>query len=219
MTLSINETDAEGKVIVPSPIAKNLGNISILKPEVIDSVKKKYFEKKEQLDSLRGKRKKENVFVKKGGVIMKTWMKYLVIGWSIVSVGLIMVTFQIMKKGFIEERYYIPLSESLPPEFGTRKTVEGNELEGFKVPEGYILKHKGRDLLEVIVKDKLAEQDIYLDDIEFDTLINGIKGINVVSSHRVKNTRILINGTIYAFLIWVLPILVFSLVGMIFSRK
>ena len=190
---------------VPPPILTKMGNISILKPEVIDGVKKKFIKKKEQLDSLRGKRKKGNVFVKKGGVIMKTWMKYLVIGWSIVSVGLILVTFQIMKKDFIEERYFIKPPALLQNKINNAKEERYSNKE---IYEYLVDKYK-----ELLIDKKMSKNTEELNDILKD---EGI--LRIESQHRTESLIYLLLPA-YTFLIWAVPIMVFSLCGLVFDKK
>ncbi len=55
---------------------------------------------------------------------MKVWMKYLIIGWSIVCVAMVIVSFQLMKSQFIKEDYFITATLKEPVK-GTLN--DGNE--------------------------------------------------------------------------------------------
>ncbi len=198
------EVDEEGKSLLPHSIAKKLGVISILKPEVIDGIKKKFIEKKEQLDSLRGKLKREDDSVKKGGKNMKTWMKYLIIGWSIVSVVVVLISFQIMREDIIEEEYYIPLPELLQTKIKEAKQDGYNDQE--------IVDFLLNQLEELITQKKLSPTEE-----ELNALLK-TKEIQVRFQRNVEPILYIVLP-IYAFLIWALPILVFSLIGTIFTRR
>ena len=45
---------------------------------------------------------------------MKIWAKYLTIGWSIVTVAIVIVSFQLMKSHFIEEDYEVMMVYKVP---------------------------------------------------------------------------------------------------------
>jgi hypothetical protein len=140
---------------------------------------------------------------------MKGWMKYLIIGWSIVSVGLVIVSFQLAKSDFIKEDYEIMMVLKAP------------EKAALTPPPGYIL-----DEPEVIAeklfpgqkaKDFLDGLDPSITKKEFVDKIKKAKGVTIESKTKV-NKAIYMILPIYAFLVWGIPILVFSLVGVIFGR-
>jgi len=198
------EIDDEGKSVLPPPIANKLGMISILNPEVIDGVKQKFLEKKKQLDTLRDKQKRGNIFCKIGGVTMNTWMKYLVIGWSIVTLGIILVSFQIMKKDLINENYIIPLPETLQAKISEAKKHDYTN-------------QKIIDYLQDKFKEWIDRETLSIKAEELNKLLM-TKELHIKSQHHVDSIIYLILP-IYAFGIWAIPILVFFLVGSIFSRK
>ena len=204
-TRLITETDDEGKFIeLPPPIFNKLGMISILKPEVINGVKQKFLEKKKQLDSLRDKQKKDNSLIKKGGGVMNTWMKYLVVGWSIVSLGIILVSFQLMNKNLINENYIIPLPETLQAKISEAKKHDYTNQEVI-------------DYLQDKFKELIDRETLSIKAEELNKLLM-TKELHIKSQHNVDSIIYLILP-IYAFGIWAIPILVFSIVGSIFSRK
>ena len=135
---------------------------------------------------------------------MKTWMKYLVIGWSIVSVAVVVISFQIMREDIIEEEYYIPLPELLKAKIREAKQDGYNDQE--------IVDFLLNKLKELITQKKLSPTEE-----ELNALLK-TKEIQV-RFHRNVDPIFYIVLPIYAFLIWGIPILVFSLVGIMFSRK
>ena len=50
----IKEIDTQGKTLIPPPIYNKVGDISYLRPEVIEGIKKKFQIKKNELIALRG---------------------------------------------------------------------------------------------------------------------------------------------------------------------
>jgi hypothetical protein len=55
---------------------------------------------------------------------MKQWTKYLVIGWSIVSIGVIIVSFQILKTDYIQDDYEIMIVLKTPEKIAEFPNVE-----------------------------------------------------------------------------------------------
>jgi|GEM_PF-2599355 hypothetical protein len=131
---------------------------------------------------------------------MKVWIKYLIIGWSIACVGIVIVSFQLMKSHFIEEDYFItatlkePVKETLKD--GREWTQTGEMLFGY-----------GDVFNEIALTKK-----------EFVDRMKKAKGITIESKNTVRDNLIYIVLPIYVFTIWAIPILVFSLVGLIFDR-
>jgi hypothetical protein len=140
---------------------------------------------------------------------MRTWIKYLIIGWSIVSIVLVIVSFQLAKSDFVKEDYEIMMVLKAP------------EKAALTPPPGYIL-----DEPEVIAeklfpkqkaKDFLHGLDPSITKKEFVDKIKKAKGVTIESKTKVDKA-IYVILPIYAFLVWGIPILVFSLVGVIFGR-
>lgn len=123
---------------------------------------------------------------------MKTWAKYLVIGWSIICIGVILLSFQIMKDDFIKQDYdiYLPL----------------------KVPE------KINDNFEFIGSSLYHNDEKFLSKEEFIKRVKGIKSIELQSDYKV-NKAIYLVLPIYAFMVWALPILMFALLGNLFGKN
>lgn len=125
---------------------------------------------------------------------MRIWMKYLIIGWSIVVVGLLIISFQIMKKQFIQEDYEIALPLCKP------EVVDKNI----------------EFIAGVLYYD---DNEKFLSKHEFINRIKGVKSIKLESNHRVKDNVIYIALPLYTFGLWALPIFVFALVGNLFTGK
>jgi len=125
---------------------------------------------------------------------MKAYFKYLILGWSIVSVGLIVLAYQIIKKDIIQENYEIRLPEKIPDKLAS---------QGFTFL-GTFLYHD----LKCLSKK------------EFTKRLKDAKEIDIYSSYKIKEPKAFyILFPIYAFLIWALPIIVFSLLGLVFKKK
>jgi hypothetical protein len=133
-----------------------------------------------------------------GGRNMKIWAKYLIIGWSIVTVGIIIVSFQLMKNHFIEETYEV--------------WVVYKDLE------------EAGDL-ELIAQDLFYNKDVFdtlnpsITKKEFVERMKKAKRITIESKNKIKDKSIYLFLPLYAFAVWMIPILVFSLIGLLFSRK
>lgn len=139
---------------------------------------------------------------------MKAWMKYLIIGWSIVSVGIVIVSFQLMKLNSIEESHSIMLVYKAPE----KPAPTGNVSDGWEViAEDLFYNKNGNDLLSPF--------DPTITKKEFVDKMKKAKGITIESKSKVKDNSIYLWFPIYSFLVWGVPILVFSLVGLLFSRK
>ena len=119
---------------------------------------------------------------------MKTWLKYLVIGWSIVCIGIVIVSFQIMKKDYVKDSYNIDLPmQSGPGLLPIARIIFDNENE-------------------MLSKEQFIE------------VIKGCKSIELRSEHKVINRAIYLYLPIYSFIVWALPILVFAFLGIIFEK-
>ena len=137
---------------------------------------------------------------------MKTYFKYLIIGWSIVSIVLVILSFQVMKKEFIEEKFVLWMP-SLKQAEG--KYVFGEQLFQITLEElGKKVKARYSEYSDLEDRDVGRRVfDKYLKD----------KGLDV--ELRYEPSIFYIVFPIYTFFIWALPVIVFSLVGIIFSRK
>jgi hypothetical protein len=145
---------------------------------------------------------------KKEDYEMKTWMKYLVIGWSIASVGIIIVSFQLIKSNVIKEHHTITMVYKTPEK---PAAID-------KVPIGW----------EVIAEELFHEKDVFdrlsvldptITKLEFVDKIKKAKGLTIESKRNITDNSIYIFFPIYSFFVWGLPILVFSLIGVIFGRE
>lgn len=124
---------------------------------------------------------------------MKTWVKYLIIGWSIVCIGIIVVSFQILKKDYIQEDFSIDLLLRTPEKVG-----DNIELIA--------------DFLYFDQNEKSLSKDQFIERIK------GSKAIEFQSKHTVKNKSIYLYLPIYSFIIWAFPILLFTLLGVLFEK-
>ncbi len=134
---------------------------------------------------------------------MRIWARYLIIGWSIVSVAIVIVTFQLMKSHFIEEDYEVTLVYKTPEKV---KSLSNPEKEWEIVAESLF---SGKDVYETISITKK----------EFIERIKKAKSVTIESKSKVKDTSIYLFFPIYAFIVWTIPVLVFSLLGLLFSKK
>jgi hypothetical protein len=139
---------------------------------------------------------------------MKVWAKYLIIGWSVVSAAIIIVSFQIMKSEYIEEDYQVMMVYKVPE----KEKVEGSAGHWEAVAENlFYTKTDPLNLLDYI-SPVLTKK-------EFVEKMKKAKGITIESISKIKDKIIYVYLPIYAFAVWMIPILVFSLIGLLFSRK
>jgi hypothetical protein len=125
---------------------------------------------------------------------MTTWMKYLVIGWSIVCVGIMLFTYPIMKKQYIDEDYEIYLALKEPVKVGKNS---------YRLSESLFQQD------ERITKKQMVSR---LQD-------TNIENITITTIQKRFDDRIYIVLPLFTFLVWVIPVTVFSLVGVLFSRR
>lgn len=134
---------------------------------------------------------------------MKSWTKYLIIGWSIVSVGIIIVSFQLMKNDFIQEDYEIMMI--------------------YKTPEKIPPTEKFPNEWEVLAEDLFYGKDVFdtlsITKKQFADRMKKAKGVTIESKNKVKDKSVYVFLPLYAFAVWAIPILVFSLLGILFYRK
>jgi hypothetical protein len=132
---------------------------------------------------------------------MRTWIKFLIIGWSIVSVGIIIVSFQLTKNVFIQEDYQILIEHKGPP------------ANAWKPPETDIVVSNNPGIFDQFIfeTESITKQD-------FVNMMKKAKSVTIESKNKIKDNSIYLLLPIYAFTIWGLPILVFSGVGIIFGR-
>ena len=132
---------------------------------------------------------------------MGTWAKYLIIGWSMVSIGIIIVAFQVMEEDFIEKDFDVVMIYKTPEkasaDLPSNLTAIGEDL------------FYGKDEFDnlSITKEQFVER------------MKKAKGITIQSKNRIKDRSIYIYLPIYGFAIWAIPILVFSLLGNLFIKK
>jgi len=134
---------------------------------------------------------------------MKDWIKFLIIGWSIVSLGILIVSFQIMKEDFIQEDYEIMMIYKTPEKIAP---TENFPHEWEAVAENLFY---GKDIFDniAITKKQFVER------------MKKAKGVTITSKNRIKNRSVYTFLPVYAFGIWALPIIVFSLIGIVFTQK
>ena len=134
---------------------------------------------------------------------MKDWTKFLIIGWSIVSVGIIIVSFQIMKEDFIQEDYTIMMLLKTPERFAPTE----------EFPEGIVFDAQnlfhGKDIFDEfsITKKQFVER------------IKKAKEVTIESKNKIEDKSIYILLPLYAFGVWAIPIIVFALIGILFTKK
>jgi hypothetical protein len=121
-------------------------------------------------------------------------MKFLVIGWSIVCVGIMLFTYPIMKKQYIDEDYEIYLALKEPVKVGKNS---------YRLSESLFQQD------ERITKKQMVSR---LQDIN-------IENITITTIQKRFDDRIYIVLPLFTFLVWVIPVTVFSLVGVLFSRR
>ncbi len=123
---------------------------------------------------------------------MKTWTKFLVIGWSVVCVGIVVVSFEIMKKDYVTEDYSI-----YAPQRVEKKEIDGD------IYLGAVLYTNPNEFLS---KEQFIER------------VKGAKAIELQSGHKI-NKSIYLYLPIYSFVIWAFPILVFVMLGYLFEKS
>lgn len=134
----------------------------------------------------------------RGGGDVRIWAKYLIIGWSAVSVAIVIVSFQLMKSQFVEEDYGVTTVYKLPEKTpGTSWELIGESL------------FHNNDISDSISITKK----------EFVDRMKKAKGVVIESKTKIKDKTVYLLLPLYAFAVWIIPILVFSLVGLLFSRK
>ncbi len=126
---------------------------------------------------------------------MRIWMKYLIVGWSIISVGIILVSFQIMKYDFINEDYEIT----------------------------EYLKNSTTNPIAISLGEELFRDNAFgqwaITKTEFINRIKNSKNIHLQSNHKVQNRTIYLYLPIYGFMVWGIPIFIFSLLGDLFGKN
>jgi hypothetical protein len=134
---------------------------------------------------------------------MKIWAKYLTIGWFIVCVAIVIVSFQLMKSHFVEEDYEVMMV--------------------YKVPEKMAATDKFTHDWEAVAENLFYNKDVFdtisITKKEFVDRMKKAKGVTIESKTKIKDKSVYLLLPLYAFAVWTIPILVFSLVGLLFSRK
>ncbi|MBI4764277.1 MAG: hypothetical protein HY787_06710 [Deltaproteobacteria bacterium] len=125
---------------------------------------------------------------------MRTWTKLLVVGWSILCIGIIVVSFQIMKKDYVAETYSIWAPLLVPEKVG----------DGVERLAAWLYPNQNERFLS---KEQFIER------------VKGAKGVELKSEHTVKNKAIYLYLPIYSFVVWAFPILVFVAVGRLFEKN
>lgn len=130
---------------------------------------------------------------------MKTWIKFLIIGWSFVSAAIIIVTYNVMKYEFVTEDYSIEL---------THNTSELKPGDIYDLRKATVISY---------LYDDYYKMPLYKS--EFIERIKNAKSINLHSSHSVNNKAIYLYLPLYSFVVWAFPILVFTLMGIVFEKS
>lgn len=134
---------------------------------------------------------------------MKIWAKYLTIGWSIVTVAIVIVSFQLMKSHFIEEDYEVMMVYKVPEKMAATDNVPGH----------------WETISENLFYNKDVFDTISITKKEFIDRMKKAKGVTIESKTKIKDKSVYLFLPLYAFAVWTIPIVVFSLVGLLFSRK
>jgi len=108
-----------------------------------------------------------------------------------------------MKSHFIEEDYEVTLVYKTPEKV---KSATNSDKEWEIVAESLFF---GKDVFDTISITKK----------EFIERIKKAKSVTIESKNKVKDTSVYLFFPIYAFIVWSIPVLVFSLIGLLFSRK
>ena len=138
---------------------------------------------------------------------MKTWIKYLIIGWSIACSGIFIVSYQMLKSEAIVERHSVTL---IPSSVGNGEPKYDWEAVGDDI--------FGRDLVDKKI-DPLSLYEPSITKQEFVHRVKNAKGMIIESKTRAIGKIIYVLFPIYAFAIWAIPITVFLVLGMIFGRE
>lgn len=138
---------------------------------------------------------------------MKTWMKYLIIGWSIACVGIFIVSYQMLKSEAIVERHSVTLIPRSPENATPAYDWEAAGDDLF-----------GRDIVDKKI-DPLSFYEPSITKQEFVHRMKNAKGVIIESKTRAIGKIIYVLFPIYAFAIWAIPITVFLVLGMIFGRE
>ena len=146
-------------------------------------------------------------FLKKRIAVMKTWIKYLIIGWSIACSGIFIVSYQMLKSEAIVERHSVTL---IPASIGD----SGPKYDWETVGDNLF----GRDLVDKKI-DPLSLYEPSITKQEFVHKVKNAKGMIIESKTRAIGKIIYVLFPIYAFAIWAIPITVFLVLGMIFGRE
>jgi len=134
---------------------------------------------------------------------MKVWAKYLVVGWSVIAAAIVVVSFTLMKSHFVEEEYEIMMAYKVPEKVAAANNTQSDwELVGENL-------FQGQDAFDSISITKK----------QFVERMRKAKGVTIESKQRVKDNALYLYLPLYAFAVWMMPILVFSLLGMLFSGK
>lgn len=133
---------------------------------------------------------------------MKIWIKYLIIGWSIMCIGIIVVSYQIMKFNFVNEEYEITMSYKVPAKIPSQESKAND----------WII------VAETLFPQGLVDQ-AFTTQKEVKEKLMKAKGVTIKSKNEVKDNLIYVFLPLYAFIIWAFPILIFSLIGILFGKK
>lgn len=140
---------------------------------------------------------------------MKIWAKYLTIGWSVVSVGIVIVSFQIIKDSYLEEDYEVMMVYKVPEKVAPTD----------KFPSEWEAVGEWEAVAENLFFGKNVFNTLSITKKEFVDRMKKAKGVTIKSKNKIKDKSIYLLLPLYAFTVWSIPIFVFSLVGLLFSRR
>jgi hypothetical protein len=117
-------------------------------------------------------------------------------------VAIVLVSFQLMKSHFIEEDYEVTTVFKVPEKLPATANMSNWEFVGEDL-------FSGKDAFDAISITKK----------EFVDRMKKAKGVTIDSKTKIKDKSVYLYLPLYAFVVWMIPIVVFSLVGLLFSRK
>ena len=144
---------------------------------------------------------------------MRTYFKYLIICWSIICTALFFYLVKIMKIETTETKYVIhPMKE------GNITTKEIMDLE-ISPPPGFVI-DKDSPLttkeLRQLERNFELKNDYYA--LNLIRLLKE-KGVEIEFKQGIKDAQFAVLFITFAFIVWAIPIVVFSLLGLMFGRS
>ena len=152
---------------------------------------------------------------------MKTYFKYLIIGWSIVCTVLFVYVTRIMKIETTKTKYIVRPMQDVNITAGDLMELESvpyptKNGKLIRVPVGTVplgLTEEERLKIEKTFRSKPSD---YVNNLL--KLIQA-RGIQIEVEQEINDKTVLVATIILSFFVWSIPITVFSLLGLLFSRK